>query len=364
MLLREITTYLEDIAPPVYQETYDNAGLITGHQDMQITGVLVCLDSTEEVLEEALLKNCNLIIAHHPIIFKGLKRLTGKNYVERTIIKAIKNNLAIYAMHTNLDNVREGVNAKIAEKLGLQHTEILVEKTGLLNKLVTFVPLEQAENLRQALFMAGAGKLNKYDSCSFSLAGTGSFKGNDQSEPFVGEKGKLHFENEIRIEVVYEKYLENALLKALRSNHPYEEPAFDCYPLLNNHPGAGSGMIGSLPQPMKEEAFLAHLKKHMQADCIRHTRLPGRMISRVAVAGGSGSFLLADAIKKQADIFVTADFKYHEFFDAENKLIIADIGHYESEQFTKELIYGFLFKKFPTFAFHLSEINTNPLKYF
>lgn len=331
---------------------------------MQITGVILCLDSTEEVLEEAIRKNCNLIIAHHPIIFSGLKKITGKNYVERTIIKAIKNDLAIYAIHTNLDNVIDGVNAMIADKLGLQQTRILLQKAGLLGKLVTFIPNDNAGKLRKALFDAGFGKIGHYDSCSFNVKGTGTFRGNDKSRPFVGEIGKIHSEEETRIEILYEKHKEVELIKVLKENHPYEEVAFDCYPLINEHPGVGSGIIGRLPEPMNEIDFLKLLKNDMQTELVRHTCLTGNKISSVAVAGGAGSFLLSAALAQQADVFITADYKYHQFFDADKRIVIADIGHYESEQFTRVLIYNLLIKNFPTFALHLSEINTNPVKYF
>jgi dinuclear metal center YbgI/SA1388 family protein len=362
--LKKITAFLETIAPLSYQESYDNAGLITGNQQMEIKGALLCLDSTEDIVEEALKKNCNLIIAHHPVIFSGLKKINGKNYVERTIIKAIKNDVAIYAIHTNLDNVSQGVNAKICEMLGLKQTAVLETRKGMLRKLVTFVPADHAEKLRQALFAAGAGNIGNYDSCSFNSTGTGTYRGNASSNPFAGEKEKLHNESETRIETIYEAYREKEVLAALRENHPYEEIAFDCFSLLNDHPQVGAGMTGILPNEMKETDFLSMLKKQMNTGCIRHTRLRDKQVKKIAVAGGAGSFLLPAAIAHGADVLVTADFKYHQFFDADNQIIIADIGHYESEQFTKELIYGFLIEKFPTFAIHLSEINTNPIKYF
>jgi len=362
--LKEITDTLERIAPLSYQESYDNAGLITGHPDMTITGALICLDSTEEVITEAIRKNCNLVIAHHPIVFSGLKKINGKNYVERTVISSIKNDIAIYAIHTNLDNVRSGVNARICNRLGLQHTRILDPKHQLLCKLVTFVPEKHAEKLRAALFEAGGGSIGNYDSCSFNINGTGTFRGNEQSNPFAGKKGTLHEEKETRVEIIYEKHRERAILAAMLNNHPYEEAAYDCYALQNSNPEAGSGMIGELEIPMEETAFLEHLKTTMLTGCIRHTRLRNKKVKTVAVAGGAGSFLLQQAIRGGADFFVTADYKYHQFFDADNHLVIADIGHYESEQFTKDLIADFLKEKFPTFAVHLSEINTNPIKYF
>jgi len=364
MQLKNITRFLEETAPLSLQETYDNSGLLTGNQQMEITGILVTLDSTEEIIEEAISKKCNLVIAHHPVIFSGLKKLNGKDYVERTVIKAIKNDIAVYAMHTNLDNVSHGVNSMICKKLGLKDTQILETKSGLLRKLVTFVPVVHLQQVREALFAAGAGQIGNYDSCSFNIAGTGTFRGNESSQPFAGGQGEFHEEPETRIETIYEIHREEEILVALKKSHPYEEVAYDCFSLRNSHPKTGAGITGLLPEEMEEQDFLSMIKESMKTACIRHTKLPGKTVSKVAVAGGSGSFLLKAAIASGAQFFVTADFKYHQFFDADNRIVIADIGHYESEQFTKELIYGFLIEKFPTFAIHLSEINTNPIKYF
>ena len=364
MKIREIVSFLETIAPPQYQESYDNAGLIVGDPDTELTGAIICLDAIEDVVAEAEQKDCNLIIAHHPIIFSGLKKLNGKNYVERTVIRAIRSGIAIFAAHTNLDNMfRNGVNSKIAEKLGLVGTRILDPKTDILRKLVTFVPVNHAENLRNALFGAGAGNIGNYDECSFSLVGMGSFRGNEESKPFVGEQNLRHHEAESRIEVIFEVHNERKLLSALRQAHPYEEVAYDIYKLANPHPQIGAGMIGVLPKPVKTTDFLKFVKKQMDTACIRHTALCKSEIHSVAVCGGAGSFLLKQAIGNGADIFITGDFKYHEFFDAENKIVIADIGHFESEQFTMELFYDLISKKFPTFALHLTAVNTNPVFY-
>ena len=362
--LANIIDQLEILAPPSLQESYDNSGLITGSRDMSITGALICLDSTESIIDEAIKSGCNLVIAHHPIVFSGIKKLNGKNYVERTIIKAIKNDIAIYAIHTNLDNVQDGVNKVICERLGLKNTSILVPKSGVLKKLVTYCPVNQADNLRTALFSAGAGSIGNYDECSFSSNGTGTFRGNESSNPAVGLKGVRHHEEESRLEVIFESHKVNDVLKALRSSHPYEEIAYEIYTIDNQYNKIGSGMIGELESPLGVNDFLSHLKTTMQTGCIRYTSVKKPAIKRIAVCGGSGSFLLDAAIKSGADAFVTADFKYHQFFDAEGKLLIADIGHYESEQFTKELIYNFLNRKFTTFALRLSEINTNPINYF
>jgi dinuclear metal center YbgI/SA1388 family protein len=363
MKLKEITDCLEAFAPLAYQESYDNAGLICGNHAMDITAALICLDSTEAVIDEAIANGCNLVIAHHPIVFSGLKKFNGKNYVERVIIKTIQNNIAIYAAHTNLDNVHNGVNAKIAEKLGLINCNVLAPQKNTLKKLVTFCPEEKAEELRIALFNAGAGHISNYDECSFNTSGIGTFRANEGSNPYVGEKGKQHHEKEIKIEAIYPQHIESQLLKALLKAHPYEDVAYDLISLTNIHPKIGAGLIGELPAEVAEIDFLKQIKAIMKADSLRYTALQNKKIKKVAVCGGSGSFLLGDAIKCGADIFITADFKYHQFFDAENRIIIADIGHYETEQFTMELFYEILKKKFSTFALLMSKINTNPIKY-
>jgi dinuclear metal center YbgI/SA1388 family protein len=363
MTIHDVTSYLETIAPLSLQESYDNAGLITGNKNDAVKGVLVCLDAIEAVVDEAIASNCNLIIAHHPIIFSGLKKLTGSNYIEKTIIKAIKHDIAIYAIHTNLDNIKSGVNAKIAEKLGLQHTRVLAPKAGLLKKLVTFAPQANAGDIRFALFEAGAGHIGHYDHCSFSLEGTGTFRGDATTNPYVGVKGEDHFEQEVRIEVIFPAYLQSKLLAALIHAHPYEEVAYDLYSLDNKFQEVGAGLVGTLSEPQNELDFLQFVKQTMGCKSIRYTGLLNQPISKVAVCGGSGSFLINDAIRAGADIFITADFKYHQFFDANNRIVIADIGHYESEQYTIDLISDILMKKFATFAVHLSKINTNPINY-
>ena len=363
MKIIDLTTHLESIAPLALQESYDNSGLICGNPEAEIKSALITLDCTEEVVDEAIAQGSGLIVAHHPIVFSGLKKINGKNYVERVIIKAIKNDIALYAAHTNMDNVATGVNARIADKIGLVNARILAPKEGLFRKLVTFCPTDQAENLRNALFSAGAGVIGNYSSCSFNSEGRGTFQANAGAEPFVGDIGKLHVEEETRVETIYPTYRERGILKVLKETHPYEEPAYDVFPLLNSFKQIGSGMIGELPEPREALGFLKELKQLMQTDCIRYTKPSTREVQRIAVCGGSGSFLLRDAIAAGADVFVTSDFKYHQFFDAENKLVIADIGHYESEQFTKQLFYDILTKKFPIFAVHLSKIDTNPINY-
>nr|WP_199158126.1 Nif3-like dinuclear metal center hexameric protein [Pedobacter sp. ASV2] len=363
MKLSEITNYLESIAPLNYQEDYDNSGLIVGDPNMEIHGALVALDCIEKIVDEAIRTSCNLIITHHPIVFKGLKKFNGKNYVERVVLKAIKNNIALYAIHTNLDSVHTGVNARICERLGLTGTKVLLPKTGLLKKLVTYCPHAQAEQLRSALFYAGAGNIGNYSETSFNAEGFGTFKGNEDSNPFVGERGRRHHEAEVRIETVYPAQSERKILVALFENHPYEEVAYDIYKLENKNELVGSGMLGWLEYDMDAYDFLHLVKDRMQAKVIRHTEILPKRIKKVAVCGGSGSFLLKEAITAGADAFITADFKYHEFFDAEEKLIIADIGHFETEQFTSNLLVEIIQKKFANFAIRLTEQNTNPINY-
>ena len=364
MKLIEISDYLESIAPLAYQESYDNAGLIVGNASSEVKKALICLDSTEEIVDEAISKGCNLIIAHHPIVFGGgLKRLNGKNYVERTIIKAIKNDISIYAVHTNLDNIDGGVSAAICKKIGLTGCKILLPKENLLRKLFTFCPVDKAGAVRKALFAAGCGAIGGYDECSFNVEGTGTFRGSESTNPYVGEKGKQHHEKEIKIETIYPAHLERDILSALFNAHPYEEVAYDIVSLENKHARVGAGMIGDVKKEENEKTFLNRVKKIMQTGCIRHTKLLDRKVKRVAVCGGAGSFLLSEAIANEADVFITSDFRYHQFFDAENKIVIADIGHYESERATKELLYEILNKRFPKFALSLSEINTNPVNY-
>ena len=362
--LSSIIQQLEILAPPAYQESYDNCGLITGSPDMEINGAIICLDSTEAVIDEAIRSGCNLVIAHHPIVFSGIKKLNGKNYVERTLIRAIKNDVAIYAIHTNLDNVQDGVNKAICDKLEMVNTRILAPKNNILKKLVTFGPASHAEKIKTALFEAGAGSIGNYDECSFEISGMGTFRGNEESNPYAGQKGVRSSEQEKRIEVIFEGFLLSNVLYALRSAHPYEEIAYDIYNLDNQYNNIGSGMIGDLQAPLTKVEFLKLLKLRMNAGSIRYTEMKKTTIEKVAVCGGSGSFLLPNAISAGADAFVTADFKYHQFFDGEEKIMIADIGHYESEQFTKEIIYHFLNGKFTTFALRLSELTTNPVNYF
>jgi dinuclear metal center YbgI/SA1388 family protein len=364
MKLYELTSYLESIAPLAYQEDYDNSGLIVGNGNQEITQGLISLDCTEAVVDEAIRTGCQVIISHHPIVFKGLKKFNGKTYVERVVEKAIRHNIALYAIHTNLDSVMDGVNARIGQTLGLKNLRILSAKNGLLKKLVTYAPVSHTAIVRDALFKAGAGHIGNYSECSFNAEGTGTFKAGNNANPYVGQPGEQRHEAETRIETIYPAHLESKILMALFLNHPYEEVAYDLYTLTNQHQQVGAGMIGELDMPVNERDFLGHIKNSMQAAVIRHTQLTEKPVKKVAVCGGSGGFLLKQAIAAGADVFITADYKYHEFFDAEGKIVIADIGHFESEQFTQHLLYEIIQKKFSNFAVRLTEINTNPIKYF
>lgn len=364
MLIKDIINFLEAIAPPSLQEDYDNAGLITCSAAWDCSGALISLDCTEEIVAEAIEKNCNLIVAHHPIVFKGLKKINGKNYVERTIIKAIKNDIAIYAIHTNLDNVLAGVNGKIAEKLGLENIQILQQKDAQLKKLVTFAPPEMAEKVKEAIFKAGAGHIGKYSECSFAAKGTSTFKPNEGAAPAIGEVGRRETLEEVRMEFIFQSHKEATIIAAMKDAHEYEEVAYDIILLGNYLSDTGAGIIGDLADPMPEMEFLAHLAARFGTKAIKHTSFSGKNVKKVAVCGGAGSFLINAAKAAGADAYVTSDIKYHEFFDADYKLLLADIGHYESEQFTIELLFDLLTDKFPNFALLKTGVNTNPVQYF
>jgi dinuclear metal center YbgI/SA1388 family protein len=364
MKIREILASLEHLAPLSLQEEYDNAGLVVGCEDNDIEACLVCIDVTEDVIDEAVANNCKLIISHHPVIFRGLKRLAGLTMTERIVEKAIREDIALCSMHTNLDNVYEGVNRKICEMIGMEGLSILRKSKGNLRKLVTFCPAGHAEKVREAIFSAGAGKIGNYDQCSFNADGSGTFRAGDGANPFVGNIGEQHMEKEVRIETVFPSYLQNNILKALFSSHPYEEVAYDIYTLDNEFDKTGAGMKGKLKKPMSEQEFLTRLKNVLNVACIRHSPLRGKQVETIAVCGGSGSFLIQDAIRSGADFFVTADIKYHQFFDAEAKIVIADVGHFESEQFTCLIITDYLKKNFPNFAVRISETSVNPVNYF
>lgn len=363
MKIKEIVSALERFAPLPLQDGFDNAGLQIGLTDAEATGALLCLDVTEAVLDEAIASGCNLVISHHPLIFKGYKSITGKDYVERCILKAIKNDLVIYSAHTNLDNAQGGVNHKIAEKIGLTNLRVLDEKANALVKLVTFVPSAQADAVRDALFAAGCGAIGNYDSCSYNLKGEGTFRAQAGTHPYCGTIGELHQEAEVRIETVLPEYKKGEAIKALLSAHPYEEPAYDVYPLQNSWSQAGSGIVGELEEPETELEFLKRIKKTFEVGCLKHNKLTGRLIQKVALCGGAGAFLIPQAIRNQADIFITGEIKYHDYFGRDTEILLAEIGHYESEQYTKEIFYTIIRDLFPNFVIQFSKVNTNPIKY-
>ena len=363
MKIKEIISVLEEMAPLAYAEDFDNVGLLVGDQDAEATGILVCHDALENIIDEAITKNCNLVVCFHPILFSGLKKITGKNYVERAVIKAIKNDISIYAVHTALDNHQEGVNKIFSDSLGLINTKILIPKQNFIRKLVTFTIPENAEEVRNALFDAGAGNIGNYENCSFNSKGIGTYMGNEHSNPQIGERFEFVQGDEIKIEVTFEKHLENKILKALFKSHAYEEVAYEIYELQNQHQNIGLGMIGELKNPMSEKEFLFFVKEKMQCGGIRHSNFIGKEIKKVAVLGGAGSFAIKNAIQAGADAYLTADLKYHQFYEAENKLLLADIGHFESERYTKNYIVEYLRKKILNFAVILSEENSNPVKY-
>jgi len=363
MKIKEIISVLEEMAPLAYAEDFDNVGLLVGNQESEATGILVCHDALENIIDEAISKNCNLVVCFHPILFSGLKKITGKNYVERTVIKAIKNDIAIYAVHTALDNHQDGVNKIFSDALGLINTKILIPKENFIHKLVTYTIPANAEQVRNALFKAGAGTIGNYENCSFNSKGIGTYMGNEHSSPQVGERFEFVQGDEIKIEVTFEKHLENKILKALFASHAYEEVAYEIYALLNKHQNIGLGMIGELKNPMEEKDFLLFAKEKMQCGGIRHSNFTGKQIKKVAVLGGAGSFAIKNAIQAGADAYLTADLKYHQFYEAENKLLLADIGHFESERYTKNYIVEYLRKKILNFAVILSEENSNPVKY-
>lgn len=364
MRISAITSYLEQLAPLPLQESYDNAGLLTGRPEWECTGIICCLDATEEVVLEAARKKSNLVVAHHPIIFSGLKKITGNNYVERTVIAAIKNDIAIYAIHTNYDNVMHGVNARIADKLGLINRKILSEKTGQLKKLYTYVPDAHLEAVRNAVFTAGGGQVGHYSECSFSTGGEGTFKGGEGTQPFMGIPGTRQTESERKLEFIFESWKEKAILNALIKAHPYEEVAYEIISLNNPNPSVGSGLTGELEKPVTEQEFLSQLKETFGLEVIRHTALRGLPVKKLSVCGGAGSFLTGAAIGAGSDWFITADVKYHEFFDAGGRLVLADIGHFESEQYTIDLLHEVLSEKFPNFAVQKTGVKTNPVNYF
>lgn len=363
MKIKDILQAIEQVAPIPLQESFDNSGVQIGDVNQEAKGAVVCIDVTEAVVEEAINLGCNLIISHHPLAFRSFKSLTGKNYVERCMIKACKHDIVVYAAHTNLDNAQEGINRYLANMLNLQHVRILAPQEDKLLKLITFVPHSHAETVRNALFNAGAGHIGNYDSCSYNIRGQGTFRAGSDTNPFVGSIGEIHQEDEIRIEVVLPAYKQSEIQRSLIAVHPYEEPAFDFFKLQNNWNNAGSGIVGTLPEEMEEEDFLYHLKDTFHLNCIQHSAIRGKMIRDVAICSGSGAFLIPKAIAYGADVFITGEAKYNDYYDVEDKVLLAVVGHYESEIFTKNVFFDIISKKYPTFVIYKSGLDVNPVNY-
>ncbi len=361
MKVKELVSELERFAPSCLQESYDNAGLNVGFPDAEINGVLICVDVVPEVVDEAIAKGCNMIVSHHPLIFPNIKRITGSNNVEKSIIKALQNNISIYCGHTNFDKAQNGVSKKMCEKLGLKNCTVIDAEKHLLRKIAVFVPESHADAVRKAMFLAGAGTIGYYDECSFNVNGTGTFRAGEKCNPFVGEIGKQHHEAEVKIEVICPSYLQAKVVSAMLKVHPYEEPAFDIYQIENQWEQVGLGAIGELAEEITEDELFETVKQTFKVGNIRHSAKTGRKIRRVAVCGGSGASYIRTAIAMKADAYITADIKYHDWFLAEGKILLLDIGHYESEQFTKEIFYDIVTKKSDGFASYHSEINTNPI---
>ena len=359
--IKDIANALEMFAPLPLQDGFDNAGLQIGLTEAEVAGVLLCLDVTEAVVDEAVALGCNLIVSHHPLIFSPLKRITGSNYVERCVIKALANGIAIYSAHTNIDNAPGGVNYRIAEKLGLQKVRILVPKEDVLLKLAVYVPVSAADAVRSALFAAGCGNIGNYDSCSYNVEGFGTFKANEGCNPLCGEVGELHREEEVRIETVLPAYLKNKVVAALLKAHPYEEPAYDIYQLKNSWGSVGSGVIGELPAECDELELLQCLKDKFNVGCVRHTPLLGKAVKSVALCGGAGGSFAGAAMAAGADVYITGEARYHDLFSYTGKMLVAVIGHYESEQYTMDIFKEIILGACPGVRVVTTTVNTNPL---
>jgi len=364
MKLKDLCSFLDSGVPLSFQEGYDNSGLQVGLPEREISSALVTLDVTEEVMNEAVAGKIDVIISHHPLIFNGIMSLAGKSYTERILYEAVKNDIAVYSAHTNLDAFSNGVSRKMSEKIGLEEIRVLSPSGNKLLKLVTYIPESHIEAVRDKLFESGAGVIGNYDNCGFTISGTGSFRANEMAKPFTGEKGKIHFEKEIRFETILFSHLKEKVIKALLNAHPYEEVAYDLYALENKNAEIGLGCVGKFHNPVSENEFLKLVCSVFNAKGIRYSKLTGKSVRKVALCGGSGASLINLAISSEADVFLTSDIKYHDFFKAENKILLVDTGHFESEKFSGEILKDLIIKKFPKFAVRFSETNTNPINYF
>lgn len=365
MTIQNIASHLNSWAPASTAEDYDNTGLLYGNPEAALSRILVSLDATEEVVEEAISKNCQLIISHHPILFKGLKKFNRRSYVSRALEKAIKNDVALFALHTNLDNDAAGVNLFLAEKLGLlpESLRILRPFHEKLIKLSYFVPVENHEEVLKAAHEAGAGRIGKYYDCSFSVQGRGRFTPGEGCDPSIGEIGKPEEVLEYKVDLIVPDFIFSTVLKSLREAHPYEELAYFASPVLNEWTDKGAGMIGRLPAATELHEFISLVKKSLGLKVLKYTQPVKEKVQSIAVCGGAGIFLLPDALSAGADVFLTSDVKYHEFFDAEGRIVLMDAGHFETEQFTSEGIVKNLSAQFPNIAVLLSETRTNPVNY-
>lgn len=363
MKLIDLCSYLDSVVPLSLQESYDNSGLQIGTPERDISSALISLDITPEVLDEAISSKCDIVITHHPLIFSGIKKISGGSLLDRIMMRAIKNDIAVYSSHTNLDVISNGVSRKMAEKLALSNVEVLSPLRNRLLKLVTFIPHSHLDKVREAVFNAGAGVVGNYDCCGFSIHGTGSFRGSENTNPFVGEKGKIHHEEEIRFETVLYSHLKEKVIRALLEAHPYEEVAYDIYTIENDNIEIGLGCKGNFEEAMEEDLFLKLVSDVFEAKGVRYSKPTGKKITKVALCGGAGSSLISEAIISGADAFVTGDIKYHSFFEIDDRILLVDIGHFESEKFSSEILLNLIIKKFPTFAVRISKTNTNPINY-
>lgn len=345
MKLIDIIKHIEDFAPLALQESWDNSGLILGDKNQEVNSIMVCLDVSETVLNEAIEKGCNLILSHHPIIFKGIKKLTESNSDQRLLRKAIKNDIAIYAAHTSLDNAKEGINNFLAKKLGLKNISILAPKEDCLFKIVTYVPNAYADIVREAMFQAGAGSIGDYNACSYNLEGTGTFVAQEGTNPFVGKIGEMHLENEIRIETIVPSHLLSNVIRSLCTSHPYEEPAYDVFQTHIQWKQAGLGVVGELENGIEEEEFFQLLKTTLHLSTFRRSPRLGKKVKKIAICSGSGADFITKAKAANADAYLSGDISYHRFFEHDDKMLIIDIGHSETELPTKELFCNELGKR-------------------
>lgn len=363
MLVADLVSLFEQYAPSLYQESYDNTGLLLGDPQAEVKSVLLSVDVTEALLDEAIAGGDNVVVAHHPLIFSGVKKITPENEIGRCIIKAIRHQIALLAVHTNLDNIAGGVSYRMAAQLGLSGISMLAPLSAHLYKLCVFVPEEASEQVRNALFEAGAGSLGTYDACSFNTTGQGTFRAGEKANPYVGKPGELHREDEVKIEVILPAHLKNRVVQSMRNAHPYEEVAYDLLRLENTNDQVGSGALGCLDSPVSMAALMARIKQVFQVQAIRHSPADKeQVVKKIALCGGSGSHLIPAAKKQGVDVFISADIKYHHFFEADNNMTILDIGHFESEQCTKEIFYEILSEKKCNFAVRLAKTNTNPIE--